>query len=78
MGIGAVSLGVNLPTALSLEQIEACLPVEIELVSRWQTGFGGQERIQCHEWSCYVCAFLVKSFPEQPAGHVPTDEPCST
>lgn len=44
--IGFVSLGVTVielptpPIVLSLEQIKACLPVEIELISHWQAGFG--------------------------------------
>lgn len=58
--IGSVSLGVTVielptpPTALSLEQIKACLPVEIELVSHWQAGFGGPGHIRCHEQSYTV------------------------
>lgn len=49
--IGSVSIRVTVielptpPTALSLKQIKACLPVEIELFSHWQAEFGGPGHI---------------------------------
>lgn len=67
--IGSASLRVisvqfpTPPTALSLQQIGACLPVEIELVSHYQARFGGHGHIQWHEQSCYILCSSSEVLP---------------